>query len=136
MRATRGPCCVRSVIALVGLALVVGAPHVASAAGTRRALARATERSSQASALIDGQVVDGDGKAMAGVTVLATRAHPDGRAHPRVESDRDGKFHFALPPGEYVFVALHRNLAGLTPAMHVLRALEVVLVVTSPSGAA
>jgi hypothetical protein len=136
MRATRGSWTVRGAGALLALGFVLVAPRIASAGGTRRAPSRAVEPSSEASAVINGTVVDVDGKAMAGVTVLATRAKPDGRVHPRVESDRDGKFHFALPPGEYVFVALHRNLAGLTPAMRVLRELEVVLVVAAPTGAA
>jgi|GEM_PF-2873010 len=143
MRANWGSWSFRSVVALIGLAVAV--PSVARAGGTRRAPTRAAvtaavtaaETSSErASARIDGRVVDVDGKAVAGVTVLATRAHPDGRAHLRVESDRDGKFHFALPPGEYVFVALHRHLAGLTPAMQVLHALSVVLVVGDPPTAA
>lgn len=132
MRATWGSWRV-CVVALVGLALVLALPRVAIAGGTRRTPARAVAPSSEGSAQINGQVVDADGKAIAGVTVLATRSNVRvGTRHPRVESDRDGKFHFALPPGEYVFVALHRHLAGLTPAMPVLRALEVVLVVTPP----
>lgn len=139
MRASRGPCrrshAIALAVAVVALALIAG-PGLARAGGTRRAPSRAIEPSSEAAAIIDGRVVDVDGKAVAGVTVLATRAQPDGRVHPRVESDRDGRFHFALPPGEYVFVALHRHLAGLTPAMRVLQALEVVLVVTPPSDAA
>lgn len=132
MRATRGVCRLPRLAVLVALGVLAIAPAVASA-GTRRAPARAVESRSEALSVVDGKVVDVDGKAVAGVTVLATLAHPNGRVHPRVESDRDGKFHFALPPGEYVFVALHRTLAGLTPAMQVLRALDVVLVVNTPT---
>lgn len=120
-------------LACAGLAIAI--PATASA-GTRRAPPRAVVPGAECSAEVVGQVVDLDGKAMAGVTVLATRARPDGREHPRVESDRDGKFRFALPPGEYVFVALHRRLAGLTPPMQVVKALEVVLVLTASGDAA
>ncbi len=135
MRATRGSWRV-CVVALVGLALVLTIPRIASAGGTRRAPARVAAPSSESTAHINGKVIDADGKAIAGVTILATRSDVrGGTRHPRVESDRDGKFHFVLPPGEYVFIALHRHLAGLTPAMPVLRALEVVLTVTPPTGA-
>lgn len=122
---------------LLGLALAgaaIALPTAASA-GTRRAAPRPIVPCTECSAAVMGQVVDQDGNAMAGVTVLATRARPDGREHPRVESDRDGKFRFALPPGEYVFVALHRRLAGLTPAMQVMKALEVVLVLSDSKDA-
>lgn len=138
MRATWGSWSVRSVVALVVVVCTLALPGVARAGGTRRPPARAAAPTSELAAQIDGRVVDAHGNAVAGVTVLATRADQRvvGRAHPRVESDRDGKFHFALPPGEYVFVALHRQLAGLTPALHVLRALDVVLVVTPPTAAA
>jgi hypothetical protein len=142
MLASRGPCSIRSAAALLVLALaLVAAPRLASAGGMRRAPARPAEPSASTDAVINGQVVDVDGHAVAGVTVLATRAFSKGapaagRVHPRVESDRDGKFHFSLPPGEYVFVALHRELAGMTPAMRVLHALEVVLIVAAPTVAA
>lgn len=132
MRATK-----RSTVRLwlLGLAIAVALPGAAMAGGTRRAPSSASMPGAECSAEVWGQVVGADGKAVAGVTVLATRARPDGTAYPKVESDRDGKFRFALPPGEYVFVALHQKLAGLTPAMQVVRALEVMLVLTTPPDA-
>ncbi|MBK9030513.1 MAG: carboxypeptidase regulatory-like domain-containing protein [Myxococcales bacterium] len=112
----------------LALALVVG-PAQALAGGVRRP-APAPELAPRVTAQITGRVVDPAGKALAGVTVVATHADRHGPAPRRVRSDRDGQFQFALPPGEYVFVALDRELTGATPAMAVARALEVVLVVT------
>lgn len=114
---------------------LLAAPSAAQAGGVRRPAPPAptslpTREVPLASAQVVGRVVDHLGQAIPGVTVVATHADRRGPAPRRVKSDRDGQFRFALPPGEYVFVALDRELSGATPAMAVARALDVVLVVT------
>ncbi len=115
---------------------LLAAPSAAQAGGVRRPLSPPPSNLAPrrevplASAQVVGRVVDPQGKSVSGVTVVATHAHRHGPAPRRVKSDRDGQFRFALPPGEYVFVALDRELTGATPAMAVARALDVVLVVT------
>jgi hypothetical protein len=79
-----------------------------------------------------GRVVDAFGRTVANVTVVATPALPGGSwLAPRTHSDRLGRFHFVgLPPGDYVFVALHGDHAGgVSPVMPVDDVLEVTLVV-------
>lgn len=119
---------------------LLAAPSAAQAGGVRRPATQALTPTPAnlapkrevplASAQVVGRVVDHQGQAIPGVTVVATHADRRGPAPRRVKSDRDGQFRFALPPGEYVFVALDRELSGATPAMAVARALDVVLVVT------
>lgn len=115
---------------------LLAAPSAAQAGGVRRPTSPAPTSLAPkrevplASAQVVGRVVDHQGQAIPGVTVVATHADRRGPAPRRVKSDRDGQFRFALPPGEYVFVALDRELSGATPAMAVARALDVVLVVT------
>lgn len=113
---------------------LLAAPSAAQAGGVRRPSPSPTltprPEVPLASAQVVGRVVDHQGQAVAGVTIVATHADRRGPAPRRVKSDRDGQFRFALPPGEYVFVALDRELTGATPAMAVARALDVVLVVT------
>ncbi|MBL8624064.1 MAG: carboxypeptidase regulatory-like domain-containing protein [Myxococcales bacterium] len=115
---------------------LLAAPSAAQAGGVRRPATQAPTNLAPkrevplASAQVVGRVVDHQGQAIPGVTVVATHADRRGPAPRRVKSDRDGQFRFALPPGEYVFVALDRELSGATPAMAVARALDVVLVVT------
>lgn len=106
----------------------------ATAGGVVRRPAPSPELAPRATAQVIGRVVGEDGAAVAGVTVLATHARPDGTQRPvrhrAVKSDRDGQFRLALPPGEYVFIALDRELSGSTPALAVARALDLVLVVS------
>lgn len=114
---------------------LLAAPSAAQAGGVRRPSPSAANLAPKrevplARAQVVGRVVDHAGQAIPGVTVVATHADRHGPAARRVQSDRDGLFRFALPPGEYVFVALDRELTGATPAMAVARALDVVLVVT------
>lgn len=112
--------------------LTIGAAS-ASAGGVRRA-PPTPELAPRATAQVSGRVVGEDGAAVAGVTVLATHARPDGTKRPvrhrAVKSDRDGQFRLALPPGEYVFIALDRELTGSTPPLAIARALDLVLVVS------
>ena len=85
-----------------------------------------------------GRVVDALGNAVADVTVVATPSFispgTKASAHPRVRTDRAGRFRFVgLPPGEYVFVTIHGlHAASVSPAMPVdneRRGLDVVLIV-------
>ena len=108
---------------------LLAVPTAAQAGGVRRPTPPAPELAPRPVATIVGRVVDHLGHGIAGITVVATHADRGGWA-PRVKSDRDGAFRFALPPGEYVLIALDRELAGATPAVSVARALDVVLVVT------
>jgi hypothetical protein len=92
-----------------------------------------------APASVVGRVVDALGNAVADVTVVATPGYIGAatpvRPAPRARTDRDGRFRFVgLPPGEYVFVAIHREYApGVSPTMPVDQrgghGLEVVLIV-------
>ena len=125
-------------VTLLALAsvLMIGAAS-ATAGGVRRparSAAMSPELAPRATAQVMGRVVGEDGAAVAGVTVIATHSRPDSAKPPlrnrTVKSDRDGQFRLALPPGEYVFIALDRELTGSTPALAVARALDLVLVVS------
>lgn len=111
--------------AAVVAALTLLAPVAAQAGGVRRA-PRAVE-AAPTGAAIHGRVVDPEGRAIAGVTVLAARTDR-GPLH-RTRSDRDGGFRFSLPAGEYVFFVLDRALSGLTPAMVARASLAVTITV-------
>ena len=121
-------------VTLLALAsvLMIGAAS-ATAGGVRRPTP-SPELAPRATAQVMGRVVGEDGAAVAGVTVIATHSRPDSAKPPlrnrTVKSDRDGQFRLALPPGEYVFIALDRELTGSTPALAVARALDLVLVVS------
>jgi hypothetical protein len=77
-----------------------------------------------------GRVVDGQGHAVAGVSVIAQRTTGDARpAHRTAISDRFGRFRLiGLPPGEYWFIGFHGDHPfGVTPAMPVVDRLEVAI---------
>jgi hypothetical protein len=112
--------------AIIALSFLSLAPASAWAGGVPRPH-RAAEVTPDGGAAVTGRVVDPAGNAVAGITVLAARA--DRGPLRRAKSDRDGVFRFALPPGEYVFLALDHALAGATPAMSVQRSLAVTLTV-------
>ncbi|MEZ4400368.1 MAG: carboxypeptidase-like regulatory domain-containing protein [Kofleriaceae bacterium] len=122
-------------VVLVSLAMATG---TAAAGGLRRGAVPPAERTASGPparasadvATVIGRVTSPAGEAVGGVTVLAADVRSQDRPHRRVQSDRAGQFRFALPPGEYVFLALDRDLAGSTTPMTVARALEVVLVVS------
>ena len=115
---------------IVAICTVAGSGHRAEATASRPAAVR-KDRDVRPAAVI-GRVVDAFGRAIANATVVATPASPGrGLVAPRTQSDAAGRFRFVgLPPGDYIFVAIHGEHAGsVSPAMPVERGLEVVLVV-------
>lgn len=119
--------------AIVALCTAAGTPARSVHTEPRRP-DRLTPRPSatRAIAAVIGRVIDPVGRAIPNATIIATPAAPRGRLYaPRALSDRMGYFRFdGLPPGDYIFVALHgEHSPGVSPAMPVTRTLEVVLVV-------
>jgi len=120
---------------IVAICTVAGGAHGAEASTRKPGVARkdaGARKDLRPAAEVVGRVVDAFGHAVANATVVVTPARPDRTWNaPRTQSDASGRFRFiGLPPGDYVFVALHgEHAGGVSPVMPVERTLEVVLVV-------
>lgn len=105
----------------------VAAAAIAASLASASALAAPATRANAPQ--IRGEVVDREGAAVAGVTVIAKAVK---QIHHRAFStitDAAGRFHLdGLPAGSYWFIALDSALAaGSTPALPVSGHLEVVI---------
>ena len=98
----------RSFLALLGVAIVAAAVIVPA---TAKLAAAAPARELAPSAEMDGQIMDAQGKPLAGVAVTMLKA---GEAKPKSQaSGADGAFKFdALPSGVYITAAA---MAGFSP---------------------
>ncbi len=123
---------------IVAVCTIAGGSHRTEASASRKPtpvrpdVKTADARIAVKSAEVIGRVVDALGQVVGNTTVIATPANPSASAlAPRTHSDHLGRFHFVgLPPGDYIFVALHGEHApSVSPVMPVAKLLEVVLVV-------
>ena len=111
-------------LALATLAILMVA--ATAFAGTMRAPGHATARSQ-----VEGRVVDREGGAVAGVTVVVRPVGlivSIGAAARSFETTTDavGRFHLdGVPPGTYWFVAFDLSSSGTTPAIPILDRLDV-----------
>jgi hypothetical protein len=109
-----------------GFIVLVIAMCVATSAIAGTARTPATHRSQ-----IEGRVVDREGSAVAGVTVIVRPVGlvvTMGASARQLETVTDavGKFHLdGVPPGTYWFVAFDLELSGTTPAIPIVDRVDV-----------
>jgi hypothetical protein len=111
---------------LVALGIGVAAPALASSSDHTRSARSRAERPVFRTEVV-GFVVDADGRAIAGVSVIATPVRSPRPIGSSTVTDRHGRFRMiGLPPGDYWFIGIHGDHPfGITPALPVGERLEV-----------